>query len=293
VGPAPRRHGPDASARGSRRRARPDPRALRRRAGLRTRDARAGSRLGGLGQRAPRRPAAGHPRNRSADSPRRGLARGALARSGSGAPRATGQRNRHQQRVDRAPRRGERTHLPAYGRRRGRRRPGAARTRSPHGGRAQGRPPRERDGNDAAAPRRPPPTSRRGQRGCRQQLRAPGAVHARATPGDRRPRLPDRRGRLCGDRTARRWAPGGGVGGTSRGHASGCRPGICGPGPGRGREPRVRDPHPRRVARSIQVDDRPARPAGSRRLGRPAAPSRTEHAGRDGLGGSHRIRSRG
>ena len=104
LGPPARHPRAHASARGPRRGAGPDPRALRGRTRLRARHARAGARLGGMGRRAPRRTASRRPRHGRADPAGRGPPLRAVAGPGVGAAGAAGHRDRDQQRVGRVPR---------------------------------------------------------------------------------------------------------------------------------------------------------------------------------------------
>ena len=116
-----------------------------RRARVRAGHARPGPRLGRLGRGAARRAAHGRARRPAPGSASGEIAAlGPVAGPGHRPARAAGHGHGHQQRLDRAARRGERPPVPADGRRRAGHRPDAARPRAAAGRRAQGRAPRER-----------------------------------------------------------------------------------------------------------------------------------------------------
>ena len=148
------------------------------------------SRLRRVGGRAcGRRAAARPPLDRRSADPRRDPISRALAgpEPCPGAPQRY--RDRHQQRLDRAARRGRRPAVPARRRRRGGRRSGAPRPRPAAGGPAQGRPPRVTDRVDARVPRGRPADGRRRVVGRRQPVRPPGAATrssgSASSPGER------------------------------------------------------------------------------------------------------------
>ena len=193
-------------ARGPRRGPRGPARPVRGRHRLRARHARAWARLAGVERAARRRAAARPARYGRPDPAGRVRADGAVARPRHGPRRTARRRDRHQQRLDRAPRRGQRTSLPALrgcgaGHRPAPPRDAAAAARRPQGG-----PSRERDRDDAGVPRFR--AAARGDRlgGDGEPVRASRGLDARAPAGLRRARVPDGPGRERRDRAARRRA---------------------------------------------------------------------------------------
>ena len=231
VGPAHRCRHPHPPPRRPRGRPRAAARPLPHRARLRARDARAWAwvcRLarppGCRGGARPDGPCPGRSVGRGRHRPPR-----ALADPWPGPGRTARRRDRHQQRLDRAARRGRHVPVPAGRRRRAGDRPVAAPGAAAAARLPQGRPPRQQDRDDAGVRRHRAPEGRRrvGWRG--QPVRSPSAVHARTAGGRRRPGLPDRprrhrRGHLRASRddgAGGRWASGGrprrGAGCASRG----------------------------------------------------------------------------
>ena len=234
--------------------------------------------MAGVALGAARRPAprpAGHGRSPQA---RRGVDVRPVARPWDGAARAPRYGHRDQQRLDRPPRRGERAAVPADGRRGGWHRSRAASPRPAACRPAQGRAPRQPDGDDAGVRRRGSPAGggRVGWGG--QHVRPSGQADPRPASGERRPPLPDRPGRL-------------GLRGAERGRAprerdwrasrrAGDRGSRSAPDARHHSRRRVHLRHPdpgRLAARHARApDDRPRVGIGSR-IGR--------------LGGPHRLRS--
>ena len=145
---------PVAPARRSRRWAGHAARAISRRSDVRARDARARSRIRGLGRGTRRTPNAGQPpRLRRPVVGRRHRTRGAVADARLRASRATGHGHRDQQRVDRPARLRGRSSVPAHGGRRGRGRSRAAGTPWTRG-LAEDCSPRQPNGVHGCLPRR-------------------------------------------------------------------------------------------------------------------------------------------
>jgi len=216
VGPADRRRGADAPARGPRRRPRTDPRAVPGRPGVRARHAGSRTGLGGVERRAARRAASGSARDWVDDPSRGGPAAGPVAGPGRRPAAAARYRDRDQQRLDRAARGGQRSPLPAHGRRRGGDRPDARRARAAPRGRPEDRAPRQPHRNDRCLPRRRAPADRGGVRRSRQPVRPSRPRDPPARLRDGGEGLPDRRGRERVDR-ARPWSGAGRPGGHARG----------------------------------------------------------------------------
>ena len=192
MGSPARRGRPVAPARGPRRRACHAARAVSRGSHVRAGDARARSRIRGVGSRTGRTPDAGQPpRCRGSTVGRRHRARGPVADARFRTTRATGHRHRHQQRVDRPARLSGRPSVPAHGRRRGGGRSriaGTPRTCGP----AQDRPSRQPDCVHGCLARRSRSDGRRRVGRRRQSVRPPLPGDPVADRGQGRPCPSDR-----------------------------------------------------------------------------------------------------
>ena len=243
---------------------------------VRARDARTRARLAGVGRGAPRRRP---PRGTLATGARLRLDEVALtvAVAGPGRPvepAATGPRD--QRHLDRAARRGQRAAVPAHGRCRGGRGPGAARPRPAARRRAQGRPPRQRDGDqrrrslDAVRPRARADLRRAPATTTATRRRATAASGSRGGPAPRvrrtRPATGTIEVRRCGAR--RRSARSGPRRTASPRTAAGraaVRRAAAAPGRSHWLHDRSSHDHPRAAARPPACCARSTRPRGSLR----------------------------